>query len=327
MLTVALSLALSMTAAASSGGEPKSIETQRTPQHKHIFEIPLLVALPQKNSLINTPTGAADTQLRYTLDASVIYTPLEPLLEEFAEPKLSERGLELKSYSEFIWNGLPAVLMKVFQPLDGEKIKGQWILVIDRQNHIWMASGAYDAKNQQSAEEILKILKSAWWDNSDDTPVLSEAADTGINTSGTPFRLAKVSSGALIYTKDGKLPTESGDGAVFIASRIDNAHIATDKQPEFAKEKCVKAALENEVKIISEKQSAVSGRNLLEIVALADNEEEETMIYQTMVFGAAGGYNTMVGITHGGEDENVRHFRKLSESCIDKFVRGRMPGN
>lgn len=320
LLAITLSLALSAAAAGTAtGSQVKIIETQKTPRHKQIFEIPLFVALPQKSSLINTPAGAADKQLGYTLDASVIYMPLELLSREFTEEKLSERGLELKAYSEFLWNGSPAALMKVFRTLGDGKVKGQWVLTIDRRDHTWMISGAYDAKNQESAAEVVEILKTAWWDKSEDAPTVSDAASAGIDTSGTPFRLAKISSGALIYTKDGRLPTKSSDGAIFVASKTNNAHIAADMQAQFAKEKCVQAALENELEIISEKQSSVSGGNLLEIVARADSEEEETIIYQTMFFGRSD-YNTMVGITNGNED-NIKYFQKLSDNCVNKFIR------
>lgn len=322
LLVITLSLAISiMTAGQSFGDGPKVINTQKTQQHKQIFEIPLLVALPLKSSLVNTPTGAADRHLGYTLDASVIYAPLELLIREFAEEKLSKRGLELKSYSEFTWNGARAALIKIFQPLGDGRTKAQWILTVDRMDHTWIASGAYDAKNQQSAAEVLEILKSAWWDKSEDALKVPEKAAAVIDTSGTPFRLAKISSGALIYTKDGKLPTESGDGAIFIASKINNAHIPADRQDEFAKEKCVRAALENELEIISEKRSAIKGKDLLEIVAKASDEEEEILIYQTMVFGVASGYNTMVGIAHNGSEEIIKHFRTLSENGIEKFTR------
>lgn len=320
LTAVTLSLTLSVMVAGSSyAGEPRIIETQKTARHKQIFEIPLLVALPQKSSLINTPTGAADTQLQYTLDASVIYTPLESLLIEFPEDRLSKRGLELKSYSEFIWNGSRTVLMKIFQPLDSGRVKAQWILAIDRRDHTWMASGAYDAKNQRGAAEVLEILQSSWWDKSEDTLISSEAANTVIDTTDTPFRLAKISSGALIYTKDGKLPTEASDRAIFVASKVNNAHIASAKQAEFAKEQCVKGALESELEIISEKSADIGGRNLLEIIARAD-DEEETIIYQTMIFGIGGNYNTMVGIARSGT-ENIEYFQKLSRRCVDKFGR------
>lgn len=299
--------------------EIKPVTTRRTPQHREIFEIPLLVALPLKSSLKNTPTGAADSRLKYTLDASVLYAPLGLLMEEFGEEKLMKRGLELKSGSEFVWNGSQAVLMKLFQPLGDGRVKGQWLLAIDRKDHTWMVSGAYDAKNQESAVEILDILKSAWWDPNEGPVRVSDAAQIGIDTSGTPFKLAKVSSGALIYTKDGKLPTESSDGAIFVASKINNIHIAASQQAEFAKTKCERAALGCELEIISEKTMDIAGKSVLEIVARADDEEEETLIYQTMLFGVCD-YNTMVGIARA-DGGNVEHFKKLTENCLNKFIR------
>lgn len=317
VLTAVISLFFAWGACAYPLAPVKTMITEKTQSHKSIFEIPVLVVLPQRASLIKTATGAADKQAKITLDASVLYTPINMLMTEFSESKLKERGLELKSSTEFIWNGSRAILMKIFQPLEDEKVKGQWVFIIDRKDHTWMLNGAYDARNQDSSAEIIKILQSAWWDPGNGATMTS-ASQSGPDVSGTPFKLAKVSSGALIYTKDGKLPTQSKDRAIFVATKIQNLHVTANRQTAFAKEKCVDAALGNELAIISENTSVIKGKNVTEIVATADSEEEETLVYQTMLFGG-GDYNVMVGIAHADNDSNIAYFKKLSESCLSRM--------
>lgn len=317
LLVAALSLALIVTVAeAALDAVPKTITTEKTAKHREVFDIPLLVGISQRNTIMKTPTGVVDKKTKITLDASVLYTPLETLLVEFGDKKLKERGLELKSASEFNWNGARALLMKIFRPLQDGRIKGQWILVVDRNDHTWMVNGAYDAKNQQSSAEILAILQTAWWDPNEAPGTGGRTPNGALDTSGTPFKLAKVSSGALIYTKDGRLPTDSPDKAVFVVSKINNSHIPVGKRAEFAKANCVSAALGNELEIVSEKKA--KNETLSEIVAKADNEEDESIIYQTMLFGAAH-YNVMIGITRTTDETNVGYFRKLTEDAISKF--------
>lgn len=317
---VTVSLAMAATAANISCAEaPRMITTEKTAQHKEIFEIPLYVALPQKSTLEKTSTGAVDRQSQITLDASVLYTPLNSLKAEFTEEKLRERGVELKSSSEFIWNGSRATLMKVFKPLSGGKIKGQWILLIDRKDHSWMINGAYDAKSQRGSQEVLSIMRTAWWDLAEVPLSDVVSVSGGIDTSGTPFRLAKVTSGALIYTKDGRLPTKSADGAIFVASRVNNLYVSPEKRAAFAREKCSEAALGNDLKLISENSYERDGTSFFEIVATADSEEEETLVCQTMLFGRAKDFNVMVGIAHAENDANIKYFKRLTEKCISKF--------
>lgn len=315
--TALVFIIITAAAGTSPAGTPKTVTTKKTPYHHEVFEIPLLVKISQSSAMMKTPAGISDKQAKITLEASVLYTPIETLLNEFDGEKLQKRGLELKSSEEFLWNNSRALLMKVFQPLGEGKVKGQWIFVVDRKDHTWMLNGTYNAENQQRSEKILSILQTAWWDPNEMLAADRTLKD-GLDTSGTPFQLAKASSGALIYTKDGKLPTNSRDKAVFVISKIGNSHIPIGKRAEFAKANCADAASGSNLEIISEKN--MNNGTLSEIVAKADDEKDKAIIYQTMIFSAAD-YNVMVGITHTTDETNVGYFKKLAESAILKFAR------
>lgn len=292
----------------------KTVLTEKTQVHRKIFDIPVYVVLPQGRHFIKTPGGAAENSARITLEGSVLAIPFSALRLEFSEEKLKERGLDLKSKSEFLWNGTPAMLLKMFQHLDGDHVKGQWVLLVDRKDHTWMIGGAYDAKDQDRSAEVLQILQTAWWDEEGALQPFSGAmiANGAIATEGTPFRAAGLSQGALVYSKDGKMPTDSEDGALFVLSRINNTYTPLEKQNEFAKEKCSSISLGSDLEIISEREVRVDRMPGREIVARTE-DEQDALVYQMVLF-APGTCHVLVGIAYDNHDENLGYFRKLAES-------------
>ncbi|MDL2297687.1 hypothetical protein LJC40_00875 [Synergistaceae bacterium OttesenSCG-928-D05] len=305
--------AFSPVCAAESEGTIKTILTAKTLAHRKIFELPVYVVLPRNRGFLKTPTGAMDKGSRITLDASTLATPFSTLRIEFEENKLKERGLELKSRSEFLWNGKPALLLKIFQPLDDEKIKGQWVLLIDRKDHCWLINGAYEAKNQSSSAEVLEILQSAWWDENELNDTQGATITHGtIETEGTPFQLAGLSQGAIVYSKDGMMPTQSEDGALFVLSRIHNIYTPVNKRDEFVKEKCNGIVLGDELEVASLRDVTIDKMSGKEIVAVTDNEQE-VLVYQTILFDH-GTCHVLVGIAYQDHEKNLEYFRTLAES-------------
>lgn len=312
-LPVLLLLCATIAFAAENGDTPPMVLTEKTQAHRQIFDIPVYVVLPQNRHFIKTPGGAAENNARITLEGTVLAIPFSTLRLEFSEEKLKERGLDLKSRSEFLWNGVPAMLLKIFQPVDEGHVKGQWVLLIDRKDHTWMVGGAYEAKNQDRSAEVLQILQSAWWDEEGElTPSGAGIANGAITTEGTPFRAAGLSQGALVYSKDGKMPTDSEDGALFVLSRIHNTYTPLEKQNEFAKEKCSAISLGSDLEVLSERDVRIDRMPGREIVARTE-DEQDALVYQMILFGP-GTCHVLVGIAYDKHDENLMYFRKLAES-------------
>jgi hypothetical protein len=115
-----------------------------------------------------------------------------------------------------------------------------------------------------------------------------------VDVYGTPLKLAGLLDGAVVYTKDGFLPTKKEDGSLFVVSRISNTFVTPDKQAGFAKEKLQMIEKGEKIDIISEKEVMIDGLCGIEIVGYTAGGSKK-LIYQTMLFDGKNSH-VMVGI-------------------------------
>lgn len=291
--------------------EPKEVFVEKTAAHRKLFSVPVYLVPANGLSLAKTAGGCMDKAKKVSFEASQLRIEYNKLLEEFNEDGLKKAGLELKLKSEFIWNGRSAMLLKAFHR-GKSSVVGKWILIIDRGGDTWMLNGLYDAKDQKRSEIVLNMLKSACWDEEEDTALSpARAIPLGnISADNTPFKLAGLMDGAFVYTKDGNLPTRTEDGALFVVSRLMNTYVASDKQKSFAKEKLEQIEKGRKLDVISEGDIVIDGLSGVELVAYA-GEEPHTLIYQTMLFDYKNSH-VMVGIAKGNTADNLEFFHNLA---------------
>ena len=290
--------------------KPMEINTDKTAAHIGVFDIPVYIKPVAGVNLFKTDSGCADKTKKISLEASQLRVPYETLVDEFNGNNLKKAGMEIKLRSEFIWNGSRAMLIKAFQK-DNNAVMGKWILVIDRDSETWMINGLYDSKNQARGEAVLKMLKSVCWDKGNCEPQQTSPL-LNINADGTPFRLATIQQDAIVYTKDGELPTKSADGAIFVISRSPCRQLMPNKRIDFAKERFKLIDKGESLDIVSEREVSIDGLFGVELVAYAE-DAQKCLIYQTMLFDRNDSH-VMVGIAHGDAVNNLELFHKLTES-------------
>jgi len=290
---------------------PKEINTDKGPHHRSVFAMPVYVVLPEGCAFVKSQAGCVDKTKKISLESSVIRLPYAALLEEFTEKNLKKADMELKMKDEFIWNGSSAMLMKIFQK-KGSGMVGKWTLIIDRGNECWIINGLYPAKDQQRGEAVLKTIKSAYWENGQSSPP-AEIPQGNVDVYGTPLKLAGLLDGAVVYTKDGFLPTKKEDGSLFVVSRISNTFVTPDKQAGFAKEKLQMIEKGEKIDIISEKEVMIDGLCGIEIVGYTAGGSKK-LIYQTMLFDGKNSH-VMVGIARSSIPENLDLFQSTAETC------------
>lgn len=288
----------------------KEINTEKSPLHRSVFAMPVYVVLPDGCSFVKSQAGCVDKTKKVSLESSVIRLPYSALLEEFTEENLKKASMELKMKNEFIWNGSSAILMKIFQK-KGSALVGKWTLVVDRGEECWMINGLYPAKDQKRGEAVLKTIKSAYWEN-EKSSSSAEIPQGNVDVHGTPLKLAALLDGAVVYTKDGFLPTKKDDGSLFVVSRLSNTFVTPDKQPGFAKEKLQMIEKGEKIDIISEKEVMINGLNGIEIVGYTSGEQTK-LIYQTMLFDGRNSH-VMVGIAKSDIPENLDLFHGTAET-------------
>ena len=295
-----------------SAETPKVIEVAKSPLHKNYFEIPVAVVPRAGYNFKKTESGAADNAKKVSLDAVLLHMPYTRLLEEIANDCLKKENMEVKSRSSFIWNGSAAELLKIFQP-SGKTVIGKWVLIVDRgADTCWMISGAYSAKDA-AAQAVLDTLKSAWWP-SDDTAqqAVSGTLLANVKTEETPFRIAGFRQDSLIYTKDGRIPTQDPDQALYVISHVSGAYIPSEKRESFAAEHIAEVERGAKLEIISQTQESINGLPAIVTVAYTEGEPQ-SLIYQAAVFKASR-VTMLVGIARRNIPQNLESFHKLTAS-------------
>ena len=174
-----------------------------------------------------------------------------------------------------------------------------------------MINGLYPARDQSRGEAVLKTIKSAYWENEKSSfPI--EIPQGNVEVNGTPLKLASLLEGAVVYTKDGFLPTKKDDGSLFVVSRLSNIFVTPDKQLGFAKEKLQMIEKGEKVDIISEKTVMIDGLTGIEIIGYTAGEQTK-LIYQTMLFDGKNSH-VMVGIARSAIPENLDLFHSTAET-------------
>ena len=298
---------------ASGASVPKAMDVAKSPLHKNYFEIPVAVVPRAGYNFKKTESGVADNAKKVSLDAVLLHMPYTRLLDEITNDCLKKGNMEVKSRSSFIWNGSTAELLKIFQP-NGKTVIGKWVLIVDRgADTCWMISGAYNAKDTKAAQAMLDTIKSSWWP-ADGTgrPAAAATLPANVNTKGTPFRIAGFRQDSLIYTKDGRIPTQDPDQALYVISHVPGQYIPTEKRGSFAEEHIADVERGAKLEIISRTQETVNGLPAIVTVAYTEGEPQ-SLIYQAVIFKSSK-VTLLVGIARKNIPKNLEAFHKLTAS-------------
>ena len=290
---------------------PKVIDVERTPLHKNLFDIPVAVAPKAGCNFVKTESGAADKNKKIALEASLLRIPCGKLIEEIKNDCLREKKMEVKSHSSFIWNGDRAELLKIFQ-LGGRTTVGKWVLIVERGDTTWLISALYSAKDANASQTALEIIKSAWWQRGESEEVPSEAAPV-VDVSETPFCVADFRGDSLILTKDGKIPTEAEDKALYVISSEAASCYTRERRDAFVKERLSEIEPGAELEIISQREEMLNGVPAIVTVAYAGSGEGQKLIYQAALFKTYK-VTLFVGIARGNATENLEYFGRLTAS-------------
>ena len=291
------------------------VDVAKTASHVAFFDIPVYIAPAAGVRFSRTETGCADAAKRISLEASQLRVSYDLITEDFSDDSLKKNGIEVKLRVEIVLNGSRATLIKAFQR-SGKSTLGKWILLIDRGGvDTWMINGLYDSKDQRNGQAVLNMLRSAWWDE-EGSDALNGVASASIRADGTPFRLACLQHNAVVYTKDGKLPTKSADGAMLVVSQEHCTPLLQKEMSEFAKERMKLIEKDRDIEIVSERDVYVDGLRGVELVAYSCGEAS-SLVYQMALFDGEI-CRIIVGMARAGVIENLETFRMLAESYAQK---------
>ena len=260
------------------------------------------VAATNFNGFQNAETGSS-------IMINELPAPYQQIVDGFTSEALKARGMTLINKQTIDFNNSKATLFKVTQTAGGTTYLKQ-ILMFGAGNGTVMVNGIYPEASQGTESKITEALLSTVYNTSqDDNPL--EAASFTINVEGTEFKATKFMSGSLLYTTDGKIPTDKP--TLIVGTSL--AKVPAANQKQYAQQR-LKQLPRGELSVIKEiNEITIDNLNGYEIVAdgkTADNNPE--LVYQVMLFNDQGDYYIILGKAKENIDNNLRTYKKVART-------------
>ncbi len=235
--------------------------------------------------------------------------PYQTIADGFTAESLKARGMTLINKQTIDFNNSKATFIKVTQPADGTTYLKQILIFGDAKGTV-LVNGIYPEASRSIESKITDALLSTVYNTSqDDNPL--EAAPFTINVEGTEYKVTRFISGSLLYTTDGKTPTEKP--TLIVGSSL--AKVQASNQKQYAQER-LKKLPRGEFNVIKEiNEITVDNLNGYEIVAdgkTADDKSE--LVYQVMLFNDKGDYYIILGKAKENMESNLKTYKKIART-------------
>ncbi len=233
----------------------------------------------------------------------------QSLVDGFTAEALKSRGMTLIKKQTIDFNGSKATLINLTQSANGTIYIKQMLIFGDTKGTV-LVNGIYPEASKEIETKIKDALLSTVYNISQNENPL-EAATFTIDIKDTDFKLIKYMSGSLLYSTDGKIPTEKP--TFIVGNSI--AKVPSQNQKKYSEER-LKKLPGGELNIIKEiKEITIDNLKGFEIVAdgkTKDNKAE--LVYQVMLFNDKGDYYIIVGQAKEDFDNNIVTFRKIAKT-------------
>jgi hypothetical protein len=248
-----------------------------------------------------------------TSGASIMVTeipgPFDKVTEGFTETALKSKGITLIGQQTIDFNNAKALYVTLSQPGNGTVYLKQILAFGDTKKTV-LVNGIYPEAAKALENDIKKaLLTTTWNENQKDNPL--DAARFSIDTAGTDFKFVHAMSGTLLYSTDGKVPTESP--VLIVANSIGQVSAADQKQYSINRIKQLPRGEQIVIKTIN----AIEVDHLpgYEIVANGKNKHgKDQLVYQVMLFNGATEYYLIIGMAADDQEKNLQTYKSITKT-------------
>lgn len=250
----------------------------------------------------NAETGAS-------IMINEIPAPYQTIVESFTADALKTKGMTLIDKQVINLNNSKATFIKAKQPANGTTYFKQILVFGDTKSTV-LVNGIYPEESKDIENKIKDALLSTVYNpDQNDNPL--DAATFTIDISDTDLKLVKYMSGSLLYSTDGKMPTETPT----LIAGVSIAKVSPQNQKQYAEER-LKKLPRGEFNVIKEiKEISIDNLKGYEIVAdgkAKDNKAE--LLYQVMLFSDKGDYYIILGQAKEDFQKNLDIFKKVAKT-------------
>ena len=289
------------------------INTTKTDKHKQIsgtkfFLIPPAGFIPATNF-----QGFQQMNSGASILVMEIPGPFSESIKGMNEPGLKTQGIILRGKEEIMFNGNQGLFLTAEQFAYGTNYS-KYILVFGDTLATYMVNGIFPKEVPELDNDIRESMLSVVYEPGLTVDPLS-AVSFSIDTQNTKLKFGKSITGMLLYTVDGKVPTESGDRTSFIVG-LSLANVQKKKKKLTAINR-IKRLPYTDLKIDENKiiEIEIDGISGYEIVGEGLDKSTGTneLVYQVILF-TDNGYYIIVGTTKNDFEQNLELFKKVART-------------
>lgn len=260
------------------------------------------VAATNFSGFQNAETGAS-------IMINELPAPYRSIVDGFTADALKSKGMTLIKKQIIVFNGSKATLLNLTQPANGTTYIKQMLIFGDTKGTV-LVNGIYPEASKETGAKIKEALLSTVYNNAQNNNPLDAATFT-IDIKDTDFKLIKYMSGSLLYSTDGKIPTEKP--TLIVGNSI--AKVPSQNQKKYSEER-LKKLPRGEQSIIKEiKEIAIDNLKGYEIIADGKTKDDKVeLVYQVMLFNDNGDYYIIVGQSKEDFDKYMESFKKIAKT-------------
>ena len=256
-----------------------------------------------------TFSGFQDVEMGASIMINELPAPYQSLIDGFTADALKTRGMTLISKQTIDFNNSKATLINVTQPANGTTYIKQMLIFGDTKGTV-LVNGIYPEASKDIEVKIKDALLSTIYNASQNDNPLDVATFT-IDIKDTDFKLIKYMSGSLLYSTDGKIPTENP--TLIVGNSI--AKIPTQNQKKYSEER-LKKLPDGQQSVIKEiKEITIDNLKGYEIVADGKTKDDKPeLVYQVMLFNNNGDYYIIVGQAKEEFEKNLETYKRIAKT-------------
>lgn len=186
------------------------------------------------------------------------------------------------------------------------------MLAFGADSNVVMINGTFRKDSgTQMGEDIQKSLFSVVYESNKIVDPL-ENVGFEVNVVGTKLKFAKSISNSLVYTVDGKVPTESDDKCNMVVASSIGQTIIEDKV-QYSVNRLQKIPTIQGIEVQKMNNITIDNLQGTEIIAYGTDKKkgEREMVYQVMLFTDRS-YYLIIGTSRDDFEENLLIFKKIS---------------
>lgn len=260
--------------------------------------------------LSNSFSGFQEMASGSTMMVSEIPSDYTGIVSGFTADALRSKGMMLVNRTEVSVGRSKGVIIKASQTANGINYLKQ-ILIFGAGANTVLVNAVYKESFKQQEPAIKAALLTTIYDPAQNNDPVA-AAPFILDLAGSGLKPVKYMAGSLIYSADGKIPT---DKPTLIVGTTLGQKVAVKDQKEFAEARLKKLPRGESLLIKNEEAVSINGMAGYEIESYGlSPANKPALVYQVMLFDENGYYYIIVG--QAAEDMTgwLQHFKKAAKT-------------